>query len=229
MAQCLAEGVWRLDLGLFPPLASNAYLLADDAVTLVDAGLGMNVPSFHSEIRATGHAAADVDRVLLTHYDIDHVGGLGNLDRGTPVYIGEADARLLAGEWDPPPFHHKGLFHRVARRLFPLADDVDLHRIADGDVVGGFTAFHTPGHNPGHVVYVHEGLGACLLGDLVWDDDGELSPPFWLDSYDMHQLRESIRRLAERAPEFELACMAHGRPITKDGSGALRRLAENLQ
>jgi len=228
MPERLTEGVWRFDLGLFPPLASNAYLLADGEVTLVDVGLRVNVPSLRSELRATGHAPGDVDRVLLTHYDLDHVGGLAGLDSAVPVYLGEADARLLAGEWNPPPFHHKGLFHRAARRLFPLADGIDLHRLRDGEEVGGFTAHHTPGHNPGHMVYVHEELRACLLGDLVWEERGELTPPFWLDSYDMHQLRESIRRLVERVPEFDLACMGHGRPITNGGSDALRRLAAGL-
>lgn len=228
MAERLAAGVWRLDLGLCPPLASNAYLLADGEVTLVDAGLAVNLPSLGGEVRATGHHPADVDRVLLTHYDVDHVGGLRSLERRTPVYIGEADGRLLSGEWDPPPLHHKGLFHRAARRLFPLADDLDLHRLADGDTVGGFTAYHTPGHNPGHMVYLHEGLSACMLGDLVWERNGDLVTPYWLDSYDVDRLCESIRRLADRVPEFDLACTGHGRPIVAGGSQDLAGLAARL-
>jgi len=32
--------------------------------------------------------------------------------------------------------------------------------------VGGFTAYHTPGHTAGHVAYHHPELGVALLGDL---------------------------------------------------------------
>lgn len=227
MVERLSEGVWRLELGLVRPLASNAYLLVDGDVTLVDTGLPRNWPTIRQEIKATGHRVTDIDRILLTHYDLDHVGGLRRLKAfDGPVYLGTDDARLLTGEWNPPLFHHKGLFHRAARRFFPLGD-VDLHRLEDGDRVGGFVAYHTPGHNPGHTAYVHEALRAGLLGDLVWEDGGALTPPFWLDSYDIRQLHESIRRFVQRAPEFDLACVAHGRPL-QGGSDALRDLVTRL-
>jgi glyoxylase-like metal-dependent hydrolase (beta-lactamase superfamily II) len=218
MAEYVADGVWLLDLGLVPPFATNSYLLDDGEVTLVDAGLPVNRPSLRDELAATGHAPEDLDRVLVTHYDVDHTGGLARLGREIPVYVGEADARL----------HHKGAFHHVARWLFPLPDDVEVRRVHDGDRIGGFEAFHTPGHNPGHTVYVHDDLAVCLLGDLVWGEPEGLSPPFWLDSYDMHELRESIRDLAARVPDFEYACMAHGDPVVEAGSDALRALADRL-
>lgn len=228
MAERLADRVWRLELGLVPPLASNAYLLVDGDVTLVDAGLPFNRPPLRREIESTGHQVGELDRVLVTHYDLDHVGGLARLDVfDGPVYMGDADVRLLTREWNPPSFHHKGLFHRVARRLFPLRS-IDLRGVEDGETVGGFVAYHTPGHNPGHTVYVHEDLDVGLLGDLVWENGGRFTPPFWLDSYDMRQLRESIRRLVERAPEFDLACVAHGQPL-RGGSDALRELVAQLR
>jgi glyoxylase-like metal-dependent hydrolase (beta-lactamase superfamily II) len=212
MAERLTDDVWLLDIGLFPPVASNAYLVDDGEVTLIDTGLMWNRPTLRSELRDAGYEPAALDRVLLTHYDLDHTGGLGRLAQPLPpVYIGEEDARMLADEWTPPWFHHKGLFHRVARRLFPLPDGTEVRRVRDGDRIGSFTAYHTPGHNPGHTAYVHDG-GVAFVGDLVWEEDGELSPMFWFDSYDMHQLRESIRVLAERI-EFEFVCMGHGDPL----------------
>ncbi|MDS0276394.1 MBL fold metallo-hydrolase [Halomicroarcula sp. S1AR25-4] len=236
MVRRLSEGVWLLELGLFPPLASNAYLVDEsafdgesDALTLVDTGLWWNEPTIVDELAAVGYGPADLDRVLLTHYDLDHVGGLNRLvpEFDGPVSVGTDDLALLEGHVDPELLHHKGLFHRASRRLFPLPDLV-LEPVADGDAIGGFTAYHTPGHNPGHVVYHHADASAAFLGDLVWEDDGDLTTPFWGDSYDMNRLRRSIADLSARIPPFEIAAMGHGDPLTVGGDDALRTLASRV-
>lgn len=247
MTRQVAQGVWLLDLGLVPPFASNAYLVDDAAtdvgsddtatdggsesseVTLIDAGLFWNRRSIRTELAAAGYTVSDIDRVLLTHYDLDHTGGLNRIrgELSAPVHIGAVDGRLIDRDHHPSALHHKGLFHRIVRRFAPLPADVTVEHVDDGDRVGRFTAHHTPGHNPGHTVYVHDS-GAAFLGDLVWEDDGELTPPVWFDSYDMSELYESIRLLADRDPEFEVACMGHGTPLSVDGREALQRLAERV-
>lgn len=236
MAERLDEGLWQFDLGLFAPLAANVFLLDegevdasdDDAVTLVDTGLPVNYPSIRSELRDAGYAVADIDRVLLTHYDLDHVGGLARLDGlDADVYLGAKDVDLVRGDWDPQWTHHKGLFHRVARRLYSL-DAYDITPVEDGQTIGGFTAFHTPGHNPGHTVYVHEALGTAFLGDLVWREGEGLTIPFWLDSYDMREIRRSVRTFADRTPAFERALFSHGAPLLESGDDSLRTLADTL-
>lgn len=231
MARRLVDGVWELDSGVFSPFATNVFLIderPDGPVTLVDAGLPLNRPRLRAELDGLGLAPTDVDQVLVTHYDIDHVGGITRL-RGFvgPVYMGADDVRLVRREWHPQWFHHKGTFHRIVRRLFPMAE-VDLRPVEDGDRIGNFQAFHTPGHNPGHTAYVHEKLGVSFLGDLVWEEDGEFTPPFWLDSYDMHELRESIRDFVDRSPPCDVACAAHGSPMVGEGDDALGRLAARL-
>lgn len=233
MPRRLVDGVWLLDLGLFPPLASNAYLVedpVDGSLTLVDTGLPVNSPRIARELRAAGDGfePRDVDRVLLTHYDLDHSGGLAGLrDAGFrgEVHLGADDVRLVAGEWEPPLTHPKGLFHRLVRPYFGLEG---ISSVEDTERVGGFTAYHTPGHNPGHTVYVHETLDAAFLGDLVWEEGGLLTPPIWLDSYDMPAVRRSIRALASRVPSFELAGMGHGDPVLRGGHAALQSLARRL-
>ncbi|MFC7177697.1 MBL fold metallo-hydrolase [Halosegnis marinus] len=106
---------------------------------------------------------------------------------------------------------------------------MDLRPVADGDAVGAFAAHHTPGHNPGHTVFVHEGFDAAFLGDLVWEERGGYTTPFWLDSYDMRELRESVRRFAAATPDFERGLVAHGDPLLVDGSDRLRELADGLR
>ncbi|WP_458209460.1 MBL fold metallo-hydrolase [Haladaptatus sp. NG-SE-30] len=226
MAQELTAGVWLLELG-FPVLGANAYVVDDGEVTLVDAGL----PWFgvRRELSDAGITPADIDRVLVTHYDVDHVGGLRNLpDLDVPVFVGERDAALLSGAYDPPLFHHKGAFHRLARVLVTIPSHLDVRPLEDGARVGGFTAHHTPGHNPGHTVYVHDELGVGLLGDLVWERDGVLTPPEWWDSYDTREIRRSIRRFAGSMPPVEVLCMGHGTPIMTGGSEAVSNLASRI-
>jgi len=222
MATRLADGVWLLDLGLVPPLATNGFLVDDGTVTLVDPGLPWNRPSLAAELAEIGYGVADLDRVFLTHYDVDHTGGLRALKGAFdgPVYIGAADLALGRGESRPRLLHHKGLFHRAIRRLFPLPAEMDVRGVEDGDEVGRFTAYHTPGHNPGHTVFVHDS-GVAFLGDLVWESEGRLTTPIWFDSYDTAEIAESIREFVERVPPFEVAAMAHGTPLIRDGHAAL--------
>ncbi|WP_336135603.1 MBL fold metallo-hydrolase [Natronomonas amylolytica] len=227
MARAVSDGVYVLDISWPEPIGSNAYLVDDGDVTLVDAGLPVPRRPISKELTEVGYSPADLDRVLLTHYDIDHVGGLGRLGLGSnlPVYLGSEDAALVRREWSPPWTHHKGAFHRLTRRIYSLSS-VDLHPVEDGDSVGGFRAIHAPGHNPGHTVYIHEESGAAFLGDLVWESDGAFVAPPWLDSYDTDTIADSIARVAEES--FDHACVGHGRPVTPDADAVLRELAADL-
>lgn len=222
MAERLREDLWLFDLGLVPPFATNSYLLDDGAVTLVDPGLPWNRPSLRSELADAGYTIADIDRAFVTHVDLDHAGGLRHLvpEFDGPVYVGTDDLSLASGGRPPRRLHHKGIYHAVVRRVFPLPATLSYEPVDEGDSIDGFTVFHTPGHNPGHVVFVHDS-GVAFLGDLVWESDGRLTPPFWGDSYSMDEVRESIRAFAERAPPFEVAAMAHGDPILEGGHRAL--------
>lgn len=227
MAKRLARGVHLLELGWREPVKSNAYLVDDGTLTLVDAGFPV-ASHLQREFSEIGITAGDIDRVLVTHYDFDHVGGLSRLspELDAPVYVGKADLDILTGTAALPILHHKGMLHRGLRAIFRLPDSLTFRPVRDGNQIGSFTAFHTPGHNPGHTVYVHEGRSAALLGDLVWEDNGELTIPTRLDCYDMRELRESIERLTTDAPPFDIACVAHGDPLRNGGSEALQALAD---
>lgn len=218
MAREIADGVWLLDVAWPEPIGANAYLVNDGEVTLVDAGVPVPRRPLAGEIRATGHSVSALDRVLLTHYDIDHVGGLARIDADVPTHLGRADLRLVRRSWSPPWRHHKGAFHRIVRRVYSLSD-ADLRGVDDGDRIGGFEAFHTPGHNPGHTVFLHPASGTALLGDLVWStDEGLLAPP-WFDSYDTARIARSIARIAGES--FEIACPGHGPPLAGGAAAAL--------
>lgn len=238
MPPTLAPGVYHLDLGMV-----NAYLVDDrdtgvddPGVTLVDTGTPWKVGTLESELEAAGYAVDDVDRVLLTHYDLDHVGGLVPLGIDSPVYAMDPDASFLDGFEKPPIRNHKGLTQR-ALGVFLQRPERPVTRLSDGESIGGFVAHHTPGHTPGHTVFVHEALSAAFLGDMVFggdsDDtgtgaDGGLDASPWYVCYDTKENAESIRSFADSGVRFDVAAMGHGDPLKSGGDRALERLASRL-
>jgi glyoxylase-like metal-dependent hydrolase (beta-lactamase superfamily II) len=208
----------------------NAYLVEGDGEgpTLVDAGTPWDAGTVETGVERAGATLADVERVLLTHYDLDHVGGLAGLERrglDAPVYAADPDATWVEGADAPPFTNHKGLLQRAMGLLLD-ATDLRVERVADGDRVGPFDAYHTPGHTPGHVAYEHDERSALFVGDLVLEREGRLRASPWLLSYDTRAVAESVVDLADRAPAAELLAMGHGDPVREKGSVTLARLAE---
>lgn len=222
MATELAAGVWWIDLP-----SVNAYLVDDDGtLTLVDAGTPRDDGRIVRALQEAGYTTGDVERVFVTHYDVDHVGALGKLGLDADVYAGAADAALIAGEEAPPLGNHKGLLQRATGVL--TASYPAVHPLEDGETVGSFTAYHTPGHTPGHTAFVSEARSVALLGDLVRETDGKLAASPWVISYDTGAVEESIRRLADADLDFDVAAMGHGTPFVRNGDGRLADLAASL-
>ena len=224
MVSELADGIWWYDLR-----GVNAYLVADgETLTLVDTGTALARRELVLGLNEAGFQPREVDRVLITHYDMDHVGGLGRLDwLDATVHVGELDRPLVTGERSPSIRSRKGLSQRLTAPLVSPPDSA-VHGVEDGDTVGSFTVYHTPGHTGGHVCYVSESLSVAFLGDLVRESAGRLEPSPWLLSEDTDQVRESIRRMAAETPEFEVAAMGHGVPFVEGGSERLDELAARL-
>lgn len=226
MVTRIDEGLWHIDCRTFD--RPNVYLVDDGDYTLVDAGHPRDEHTVRAAIDAVGINLADIDRILLTHYDADHVGTLGRLtpDLNAPIFIHPSDAPYVAGERLPPRMARNGLetIHRLYYRRLDLPE-LPIQLIQDNDEIGEFSACHTPGHTPGHMTYLHEGVDAAFLGDLVFNFNHQLRPSGRLSSYDVSQIGDSIRRVLDRMPEFEHACPGHGGPMT-DGSGQLAAVIE---
>lgn len=222
----LPDGVWQIDCRTRD--RPNVYVVQDDTgdTTLVDAGWPGDAATVRNGLAAVGVELEDVDRVLLTHYDADHVGSLARLtpDLDAPVYIHEREAPYVAGDRLPPWTARHGIeaFHRLYYRGLALPD-LPVRSVTDGETVAGFQVYHTPGHTPGHAVYVHEASNVVFLGDLAYGLDDGLRASGWLTSYDAARVTESIRSLSHRAPPFEYACPGHG-PVLDDGRARLAEL-----
>jgi glyoxylase-like metal-dependent hydrolase (beta-lactamase superfamily II) len=221
MATQLADGLWRIACR-----GVNVYLWEGDELVLVDAGTPIDAGRIRAGLAAVGHAVADVERVVVTHFDLDHVGALWRLDDEltAPVYLGEPDRSYLTREASPD-WSPAGAFRRVLRP-FSRPPALDVRPVADGEALAGLTAYHTPGHTPGHTVYANDEV--AFLGDLVFGDGETYRTPPGFINFDSRQVAASIRELAAEELGFESGCQGHGDPLPTGGGEALSALAGSL-
>lgn len=179
----------------------RAYLVeGEDEATLIDAGLDETTGALFSELDDRG---VEPDRVVVTHYDGDHVGGL-------PAVVERFD----------PTVH---LPEPTGEAALALPDDADVRAYGDGDEVGPFEAVHLPGHCPENHGLVDSDRGVAVAGDAVSGSDQRGLPagypilPPAVFSDDLGRAEESLERLLDR--EFDVLLVFHGSPIT-DAAGA---------
>lgn len=176
----------------------RAYLIEDDVPTLFDVGLPDTADALFEELAAVGR---EPERVVITHGDGDHVGGLDAVvDRYAPEVYVPAETDLAAGT-EPD------------------------ERFGDGDAVGGFTAVHVPGHGPDTYAFVDEDRSLAVLGDAVSGADqrglpaGYFHLPPAVYSDDLNRAEGSLERLL--AYEFDAGLVYHGAPVLEDASRKL--------
>jgi len=152
----------------------------------------------------------DVDLVLITHVDRDHVAGLilqigdGELTYPNARYAIDAGLwRLLHedGTYDELPKHLQRLFRALVARL----EDRVILCDAETEVANGITFVPCPGHRPGHAAYELDSNSGTAAGPILHVGDAFLHPlflehPDWPLAGDTNpdQAVESRRTLIER-------------------------------
>jgi glyoxylase-like metal-dependent hydrolase (beta-lactamase superfamily II) len=206
-AMQIAAGVYKVD-GL---RAANVYLVAiDDGLLLVDTGMPGNAKRILAYIESTGGHAADLRYIVLTHSDMDHIGSVARLKEltGAKVAIHELDGPVLAGRRRA---QKGGPLMAVFGRLFRIRHVVPDLLLKDGDVVGGLTVIHVPGHTAGSIVLVRED-GVVFSGDaLISNNEGQVRPPRPRLALDPAQAQASAERI--KALPIKLLCTGHGAPV----------------
>jgi hydroxyacylglutathione hydrolase len=187
----------------------NTYLVVDERAgeaAIVDPGEEGGLI-----LHKLGETGARVVGVWLTHAHLDHVLGVPRVRgaTGAPVVLHAAD-RIL---YDRVPEQAAAFGLRAAP--LPPPDRTWAH----GDTVSvgalSFTVRHAPGHTPGHVVLVGEGV--VFGGDVVFQGSiGRTDLP----GGDHETLLASIERELLVLPDSTIVYPGHGPETT---IGAERR------
>ncbi len=230
--QELVPGLWQFD-ELRPRV--NTYLWSgQEGLTLIDAGFPGNGLVMLHALEDTGFNLADVSRIVITHGDVDHAGGLSELYHAlrVPIFCHRNEVALLQ---DPLTrvFQHS-LWHHVVDPLlhgfmktekYRYSGIVPTHCVADQDLIGGdLLVVHTPGHTPGHIALLQKESKILFSGDSCLVRRGSIWGPAAVFTPDMPGAHLSILRLArEYADCIETLASGHSQPRLS-GAGRLLRL-----
>src|SRR6266496_4241365 len=82
-----------------PRIIANTYIIVDaDGLTIIDAGLPRSEKKILAYVASLGKSARDVKRIIITHADLDHFGGLAAVQKasGARTYASQIEADAIA-------------------------------------------------------------------------------------------------------------------------------------
>ena len=211
-------------------LGADAFLITEDRLTLVDAGMVGSRLMLERYLRRIDRRLDELARIICTHGHPDHIGGVQELvrDRDDVEVLIHADD--LAGLQRPLRESLARTEERSERRgriiqsltRAPSAPTT----VEDGErlpILGGLRVVHTPGHTPGSICLYAERLRLLFTGDVLQVVRGRLTYASAFFSHDHAGARSSVDRLAEL--DVEAIALSHYPPWRDHPNHALRELA----
>ena len=178
----------------------NCTIIFDDqTLTGIVLDPGGEPEKIAAEVKRLG---VTVEAIWLTHGHLDHAGGAEGLKKMLDVEIigpHAADKLLLDN------IEMTAVSYGMSGKVFNASPDRWLE---EGDVLSfgdhQFEVLHTPGHAPGHVVFVNHESKLILMGDVLFQGSvGRTDLP----GGDMQQLENSIvNKLLPLGDDMQFIC-----------------------
>jgi glyoxylase-like metal-dependent hydrolase (beta-lactamase superfamily II) len=237
-APLAAHGIHRLSIPTpFAVGRVNLYLIEDDPLTLVDAGpnSGTSLDELDQQLRALGRSIPDIERIVITHQHIDHIGlvrivaersgaEVVALDRLVPFVESYSAEAAADDEFATEAMLRHGIPEDVASALRSVSQAfrawgsrADVTRVvAAGDrleFAGRSLEVHfRPGHSPTDTVFLDAARGMLIGGDHLLASIS--SNPLISRPRGRKALIEYMESLARtREMDVELVLPGHGDPV----------------
>ncbi|HYN29268.1 MAG TPA: MBL fold metallo-hydrolase [Dermatophilaceae bacterium] len=204
---------------LIPSKMVNCYVILEpDGITLIDAGMSKaNVVKY---LKGLGRPLTDLNRIIITHSDPDHVSALADLvtASGARVFAHRLEAQAITDGRASRPLNSRwaalvlkvflSVFKQKPARVDQLLDDGEELPIA-----GGLRVVATPGHTPGHISLYAPASRVLFCGDsMEAGRDGRLRRSPTTRTWGEQEAMESVK--TQQALGARIICAGHG-PVVR--------------
>jgi glyoxylase-like metal-dependent hydrolase (beta-lactamase superfamily II) len=187
----------------------------NDGAVLVDTGIPNQLSVIKEAMMRVGIPFDKLSKIIITHQDLDHIGGLPELLKDFPQKI-----EVLATAEEKPYIQGDQRLLKITPEfvsqisaLIPVEIPVERRKailnvfenpptakvdqtIADGDEIplfGGIIVIHTPGHTPGHISLYLKQSKTLIAGDAFMIEEGRFVDPD--NCVDPDLAKKSLKRL----------------------------------
>lgn len=207
---------------------------------LVDCGYEETVPQLEKALAAKSLSFSQLTGIVLTHHDIDHMGGAYSIKEKhptVPIYAPAAEARYINGEevslrlqqakaiYACLPEEQKPAakaFQAFLETVKPVPVDFILEERREWPLADAVEIIPTPGHTPGHISLYVTGEKTLIAADAVVIEDEDLNlanPAYTLDLPAAINSVETLRKL-----DIQTLVCYHGGILSHNVSAALDEL-----
>jgi len=204
----VSKGLNIIELGNDVINMNPILILDEENLILIDTGLPEQLGKIAEEVSKAGVSIKDINKIILTHQDLDHIGNLASIIKNTKNYM-EVLAHIdekpyIQGDKSPIKITPEKLnaMSKEERNskidMFNKAKANVTKTIEDGEILdycGGIDVIHTPGHTPGHACFYLRRYKTLVAGDAMNVMDGKLVGPNPMFTLDMRQAIESLKKL----------------------------------
>jgi glyoxylase-like metal-dependent hydrolase (beta-lactamase superfamily II) len=195
-----------------------SLIISKDELTLVDTGYPNFLPFIENEILKNGYDMKKLKNIIITHYDIDHIGSLYDFKEKYPhinLIASEVESKYISGEMkserlvqaeemlENMPIQEIEFgkwFIQQLKHLKHVSIDEKVH---DGDWIldNQCRVVATPGHTSGHISLYFPSLKSVIAGDAAVIENDELviaNPHFCLN---VEKAEQSLRKIKDLKAE----------------------------
>lgn len=241
----VSEGIEMLELTVDLGGNSNticpALIWDEETMILADAALPGQLPLLREAVEKAGVSFDRLRMVIITHHDIDHIGGLAAIQKELPevvTYAHEEEKPYIEGEKQPLklaalevrvdtlPEHMKRIYHSMKAGFQNNKARVDV-TVTGGEelpICGGIKIIHTPGHTTGHICLYLKQSKTLIAGDLLSVKAGVL---MWADPFTNHDTDAAVKSLG-KLTEYDIKNVIcyHGGFYTGNANERIKELAK---
>jgi len=193
---------------------ANALLIDDEILTLVDAGSSMR--NIETSLRDLGYSISDIERIVLTHFHIDHKGHAADIQKiasceivchelavdGVETFQGMVDYYGIEGHK-----YYSDWRNLIDSRFGHVTSDYTVtSTFSDGETINcgeiDLLSIHLPGHTIDHTCFGINDLETLFLVDI---DLSRFGPWYGNKVSDIEEFKKSVDRVIEMNPKIGIS------------------------